>query len=146
MTKSTKLKEPNVCDWVPSQVSNLLLQEYKNKGILSETEANTCRVPLGECPPTPQEGEVIYFTDHLLRGFSPPGSKFFRDILNFYELHPQDLASNPIVNLCQFQVICEVYLQIEPSVTLSREFFYVNKQTEVAGGCSQELGGVSFQR
>lgn len=146
MTKSSKPKEPNVCDWVPSQVSDLSLQDYKTQGLISEAEANTCRVPLGECPPTPREGEVICFTDHLLRGFSPPGSKFFRDILNFYELHPQDLASNSIVNLGQFQVICEVYLQIEPTVTLFREFFYVNKQTETAGSRSQELGGVSFQR
>lgn len=146
MTKPSKSKEATACNWVPSQVSDLSLQDFKTQGLLSEAEANTCRVPLGECPPNPKEGEVICFTDHLLRGFSPPGSKFFRDVLNFYELHPQDLASNSIVNLCQFQVICEVYLQIEPTVNLFREFFYVNKQTESTGGRSQELGGVSFQR
>lgn len=145
MSKS-KSKEPNVCNWVASQVSDLVLQDYISQGLLSAAEAATCRVPMGECPPTPKDGEVIVFTDHLLRGFSPPGSKFFRDVLHFYGLHPQDLGPNSIVNLCQFQVLCEVYLQVEPSVTLFREFFYVNKQSETAKVLSLELGGVSFQR
>lgn len=42
--------------------------------------------------------------------------------------------------------MCEAYLQIEPTVTLFREFFYINKQTECADGPSLELGGVSIQR
>ena len=99
MMKSSKSKEANVCDWVPSQVSDLFLQDFKTQGLISEAEAKTCRVPMGECPPEPREGEVICFTDHLLRGFSPPGSKFFRDVLHFYGLHPQDLGPNSIVNL-----------------------------------------------
>ena len=32
------------------------------------------RVPGSECPPEPQDGEVIVFMQHLDRGFSPPGS------------------------------------------------------------------------
>lgn len=142
----TKFKEPNICNWVASQISDVTLQDYKDQGLLSEAEAASCRVPMGECPPTPKPREVIVFADHLLRSFSPPGSKFFRDVLHFYGLHPQDLGPNSISNLCQFQVVCEAYLQIEPSITLFREFFYINKQTECAKGPSLELGGVSIQR
>lgn len=142
----TKSKEPVVCNWVASQISEIMLQDFKDQGFLSATEAATCRVPMGECPPTPKPGEVIIFMDHLQRGFSPSGSKFFRDVLHFYNLHPQDIGPNSVSNLCQFQVVCEAYLQTEPTVTLFREFFYLNKQTEYANGPSLELGGVSIQR
>ena len=86
----------------------------------------------------------MVFTDHLLRGFSPPGSKKIRDALSFFNLHPQDLGPNSISNLCQFQVLCEAYLQMEASVPLFREFFYINRQTECADGPSLELGRVSI--
>lgn len=66
-----------VCNWVASQVSELMLNDYKEQGFLAETEAATCQVPMGERIPEPHAEEVIVFTDHLLRGFFPPGSKFF---------------------------------------------------------------------
>jgi hypothetical protein len=48
--------------------------------------------------------------------------------------------------MCQFQVLCEVYLQEEPSVDLFHDYHYANRQTEVAAGTSLELGGISIQR
>ena len=97
--------------------------------------------------PNPKDGEVIVFTDHMNRGFSPPSSKFFREVLHFFKLHPQDLGpnSNSISNICNFQVFCEVYLQEEPSVELFREYFYLNHQNEYSNGPSLELGGISIQ-
>ena len=88
----------------------------------------------------------MVFTDHLRRGFRSPGSKFFRDLSHFFKLRPQDIGPNSMTNICQFQVLCEVYLQIEPSVTLFREFFYLNRQTEEKNGAACELGGVSIQK
>lgn len=132
------------CNWVPSEITKDFLRNAIKTGILNG--ASNCRLSKGECPPTPREGEVIIFLDHVERGFSPPGSKFFRDLLNFYGLHPQDLSPNSIVNMSQFAVICEAYLQIEPTVLFFRECFYVNKQTETARGRHQELGGISFQK
>ena len=123
-----------------------MLKEYEDQGLLPSKEAIGWRAPQGEAPPKPSEGEVVIFIDHLLSGFSPPGSKFFRDVLNFLCLHPQDLAPNSISNICQFQVLCEVYLQIEPTVPHFLEFFYLNRQTECIDGPSQELGGISLQR
>jgi hypothetical protein len=85
------------CNWVPSEITKDFLRNAIKTGIL--TGASNCRLSKGECPPMPREGEVIIFLDHVERGFSPPGSKFFRDLLHFYELHPQDLSPNSIVNM-----------------------------------------------
>ena len=85
---------------------------------------------LEEERPNPKDGEVIVFTDHMNRGFSPPDSKFFREVLHFFKLHPQDNGPNSISNICNFQVLCEVYLQQEPTMELFREYFYLNRQNE----------------
>ena len=77
--------------------------------------------------PNPRAGEVIVFTDHMNRGFAPPNSKFFREVLYFFKLHPQDIGPNSISNICNFQVLYEVYLQQEPTVELFREYFYLNR-------------------
>ena len=69
----SKSKEPNVCNWVNSKVSDVIMQDYISQWLLYAKEAAACRVPMGEWPPTPKDEEVIIFTDHLLRGFSPPG-------------------------------------------------------------------------
>jgi len=80
------------------------------------------------------------------RGFSPLGCKFFRDVLHFFQLHPQDIGPNSVSNICNFHVFCEVYLQEEPSVELFKEYFYLNRQNEFTNGPSLEFGGVSIQR
>ena len=96
--------------------------------------------------PQPKTGEFIVFTDHMNRGFSPPGSKFFRDVLHFFDLRPQDIGPNSVSNICNFQVFSDVYLGEEPNLLLFREKFYLNHQDECASGQSLELGGVSIQR
>ena len=96
--------------------------------------------------PQPKDGEVVIFADHMSRGFALPGSKFFRDVLNFFDLRPQDIGPNSVSNICNFQVFCEVYLGEVPSLLLFRELFYLNRQNECANGPSLELGGISIQR
>ena len=86
-------------------------------------------VPGPECPPEAQDGEEVVFMQHLDRGFSPPGSKFFRDVLASFQLHPQDIGPNSMSNICNFQVFSEVYLQEEPTVELFRDFFHLNHHT-----------------
>ena len=130
------MSKTTVCNWVPSQVSDLVLNDYKEQGLLPAQEEVGWRAAQGDDVPKPGKGEVVVFIDYLLRGFSPPGSKFFRVFLNYFNLHPQDLAPNFISNLCQFQVFCEVYLQMELTVPLFKEFFYINRQTEFADGPS----------
>ena len=113
-------------------------------GVLSAQDVIHWRVPGSETTPKPKDREVVIFTDHLLRGFSPPGSKKFWDVLHAFKLHPQDFGLNSVTNMCQFQTFCEAYLQEEPSVDLFKEYFYINRQTEMADGLSLELGGVTL--
>ena len=79
------------CNWVQSRVTEERLNGCFATGALDKKEIIHWRVPGPENPPKPKEGEVIVFADHLSRGLSPPGSKFFRDVLHFLQLHPQDI-------------------------------------------------------
>ena len=115
------------CNWVASTLTEQTLNEYVQVGVLSAKEVIHWRAPGTEVRPEPKEGEVTVFVDHMNRGFSPPGSKFFRDVLHFFQLHPQDIGPNSVSNICNFQVFCEVYLQEEPSVDLFIEYYYLNR-------------------
>ena len=99
------------CNWVQSRVTEERLNGFVATGALAKKEVIHWRVPGSECPHEPKEGEVVIFADHLSRGFSPPGSKNFRDVLHFLQLHPQDIGPNYVSNICNFQVFCEAYLQ-----------------------------------
>ena len=121
-------KALTVCNWVPSTVTEDNLKEFFTIGFLPGKNVMSYRAPdPDEERPNPKDGEVIVFSDHMNRGFSPPGSKFFRNVLHFFKLHPQDLGPNSISNICNFQVLCEVYLHQEPTMELFREYFYLNR-------------------
>jgi hypothetical protein len=139
-------RTPSSCDWVSSGVTEQLLLDFVESGMLPGKDEIHWRVPGPEKRPEPKEGEIVIFTDHILRGFYPPGSKFFRDVLHFFQIHPQDIGPNSVTNICQFQVLSEVYMQEEPSVDLFYDYHYANRQTEMAAGPSLELGGITIQR
>ena len=112
------------CNWVPSIFTQNMLKDFVKIGFLPAKDILHWRVSKqNEKRPQPKDGEVIVFTDHMNRGFSPPGSKHFRDVLHFFQLHPQDIGPNSVSNICNFQVFYEVYLQEEPNVELFRDFF-----------------------
>ena len=58
--------------------------------------------------PNPKDGEVIIFSDHMNRGFSPPSSKFFRDVLIFSNstLKTSGLIPYPISATSKFSARC----------------------------------------
>ena len=135
------------CNWMRSNVTDETLADFVKSGYLPKKDVMSYRAPNpSEERPQPKDGEVVIFADHMSRGFAPPGSKFFRDVLNFFDLQPQDIGPNSVSNICNFQVFCEVYLGEEPSLLLFRELFYLNRQNECANGPSLELGGISIQR
>ena len=134
------------CNWVKSRVTEEELNNFVATGALAKKEDIHWRAPGDEVLPQRKDGEVIVFTDHLGRGFSPPISEFFRDVLHFLQLHPQDIGPNSVSKICNFQVFCEAYLKEEPTVDLFREFYYLNRQTEFVDGPCQELGEVIIQK
>ena len=120
-------KTYSACNWVQSRVTEEDLNNYVATCALAKKEVIHWRVPSEEFPPKPKDGELIVFADHLSRGFIPPGSKFFRDVLHFLQLQPQDIGPNSVSNICNFQVVREVDLQEEPTVDLFRVFYYLNR-------------------
>ncbi|XBI53018.1 hypothetical protein VPH35_035310 [Triticum aestivum] len=140
-------KAPITCNWMRSNVTDDTLADFVKTGYLPKKEIMSYRAPdPSEERPQPRDGEVVIFADHMSQGFAPPGSKFFREVLNFFDLRPQDIGPNSVSNICNFQVFCKVYLGEEPSLLLFRELFYLNRQNECANGPSLELGGISIQR
>ncbi len=88
-------KAPITCNWVRSNVTNETLADFVKSGYLPRKEVMSYRAPdPSEERPQPRDGEVVIFADHMSRGFAPPGSKFFRDVLNFFDLRPQDIGPN----------------------------------------------------
>ena len=90
-------KAPVTYNWVPSTVTRSKLSEFVKSGHLPKKEVMSYRAPdPSKEKPQPKEGEVIVFTDHMSRGFAPPGSKFFREVLKFFDLRPQDIGPNSV--------------------------------------------------
>ena len=79
-------------DWERSTVDHARLSDLEVHGLLPSCEAIEWRAPYNEIRPEPREGEVVVFTHHVVRGFGPPGSHFFRSLLEFFSLQPQDLS------------------------------------------------------
>ena len=72
-------KAPITCNWVKSIVTDNTFNDFVKTGYLPKKEVMSYRAPdPTEEKPQPKEGEVIVFTDHMNRGFSPPGSKVFQ--------------------------------------------------------------------
>ena len=70
-------KQVYECNWAPSRVTEEQLNNLVKTGALAKKDVIHWRVHGPENPPTPKDGEVVVFADHLSRGFSPPGSKKF---------------------------------------------------------------------
>ena len=96
--------------------------------------------------PSPAKDETVIFTEHLFRGFTPPGNLFFRQLLELYNLRIHDLAPNSVLTLSNFVVLCEDYLQIKPDLDLWLELFYCNPQPETSDGPLLQCGAVALQR
>ena len=102
-------KALTICNWVPSTVTEDNLKEFYSIGFLPGENVMSYRAPdPDEEWPNPKDGEVIVFSDHMNRGFSPPGSKFFRDVLHFSNstLKTLGLIPDPIFATSKFSARC----------------------------------------
>ena len=68
-------KAPVTCNWVKSNVTESILSDFVKSGHLPKTkEVMSYHAPNpSEEKPQPKKGEVIVFTNHMNRGFAPPG-------------------------------------------------------------------------
>ena len=67
-------KQFAACNWVPSRITEDKLNEMVSIDTLPKKTEIRWRVPGTENPPTPRQGEVVVFVNHIGRGFKPPGS------------------------------------------------------------------------
>ena len=66
------------CNWVPSVITEGSFKDFYQIGYLPAKSVMHYHTPeLGVDRLQPKDAEVTVFTDHMNRGFSPPGSKFF---------------------------------------------------------------------
>ena len=128
-----------------STVTEAVLQKFADSSELPKKEEIFWRAAGDEIRPKPLEGEVVVLLDHVTRGLRPPGSNFFRRVLSYYNLTPLDLAPNSVLNISNFVVYCEDYLQIEPKLSLFLETFYCNPQNRKNHALGP-YGGVAIQR
>ena len=64
-------KQFSACNWVPSKITATQINGYVTTGALASKRVLHWRVPDSECPPEPQDGEVIVLMQHLDRIQSP---------------------------------------------------------------------------
>ena len=67
-------KAATSCNWVKSIVTDSTSNDFVTTGYLPKKEImHYHALNPNEEVPQPKEGEVIVFTDHMNRGFTPPG-------------------------------------------------------------------------
>ena len=64
-------------NWGKSKATHLKLSDLEAAQLLRTQEEIHWRGARDEIRPQPDSGEVIVFTEHVTRGFRPPGSLFF---------------------------------------------------------------------
>jgi hypothetical protein len=58
-----------------------------------------------------------------MTGLIPPFSRFFHQVLDFYEIHTLHLAPNTVMTLAIFVHLCEMFVGVRPRMRLFQHFF-----------------------
>ena len=88
---------PNPLDsWSPSKVTESMLLDMEQRGVLPLCALLPWRSEKGEAFPTENSGETVVFTSFFERGFSLPTGSFFRGLLLYYGLELTHLTPNSI--------------------------------------------------
>ena len=98
----------------------------------------------GELIPTPRPHERVVFLPHFLRGLGFPLHPFVRGLMFYYSLDFHDLATNFILNITAFIVMCEAFLCIQPHFGLWLKTFSI--KPKVVKGSQAECGGAMVGR
>ncbi len=78
----------------------------------------------------------VHLLSFTLVGLIPPFSRFFHEVLDFYEIHALHLKPNAVMTLAIFAYLCEMFVGVRPTMRLF-QFFFVPQllQGAVVGGC-----------
>jgi hypothetical protein len=134
------------CNWEGSWVTEETLADLAEAGFLPPKEDGVWRAPGDEIEPRPKPNELVMFVEHVERGFTPPGSPFFRNLLQRLGLRLHDIGPNSMLQVSNFHVLCEDYLGIAPNIDLWLASFTCNSQLVSKGGAYVQVGAISLQR
>ena len=134
------------CNWEGSWIDEVVLESLATRGLLPPRDQCEWRAAGEEIIPDPQPGEVVIFAEHVERGFKPPGSLFFRSLMQRLGLRLDDIGPNSILQVSNFHVLCEDYLGVSPSIDFWLALFGCNSQREATDASFLQCGAISFQR
>ncbi len=78
----------------------------------------------------------MHLLSFAMTGLIPPFSRFFHEVLDFYEIHALHLAPNAVMTLSIFAHLCEMFIEVRPTMRLFQAFFVPQLlQGAVVGGC-----------
>ncbi|KAE8772733.1 hypothetical protein D1007_55207 [Hordeum vulgare] len=116
--------------WLDSEICDGHIEALRHRRMLPPASLVTVRIPDAETAPTPREGEIVVFHEHFYRGFGVPTSTFFSNWFICLGLQPHHLASNAILQLSSFIVLCDGFLGIEPRLDLWQSLFFLKQQSK----------------
>ena len=116
-------KTPTSSDWIASKVTVSTLNDFVTMGVLPPQEVIHWQVAGSECPPEPQEGEVVVFIDHLLCGFSPPAQNSSETFCIFTTFTPKTSVPTPSPINATFKCFAKCNFEKSPLLTSSEITF-----------------------
>ena len=96
--------------WCKSKMSESLVWELENMGLLQEQGVSQWRAGEGEDYPMEGTLETIMFRDFVERGLTLPVSDFFYRLLQFWGIQLHHLTPQSILHLLIFTHFCEAFL------------------------------------
>jgi len=100
--------------WRKSKMSESLVRELENMGLLQEQGVSQWRAGEGEDYPMEGTLETVMFRDFVERGLTLPVSEFFYRLLQFWGIQLHHLTPQSILHLSIFTHFCETFLEILP--------------------------------
>ena len=98
----------------------------------------------GQAIPTPEPHERVVFLHHFLRRLGFPLHPFVCGLMFYYGLDFHDLASNFVLNISSFIVVCEAFLRTTPHFGLWLKTF--NVEPKMIEGRQAECGGAVISK
>ena len=146
----SKVEEETVANmstgWRKSKMSESLVQELENMGLLQSQ--GVIQWHAGEGEDYPMEGtlETVMFRDFVERSLALPLSEFFYKLLQFWGIQLHHLTPQSILHLSICTHFCEAFLGILPHFHLFQHFFFLvpvpnatNPAIAIVEGCELVL-------